>query len=169
MKKALSIILAIMLVLSMAVTVCASTGVGQGDSESTAVKGTYSEKTVKTVYSLDIAWEGLSFTYNAEYKGEWNADTHTYENGTAAGWAAGTGKITVTNHSNTGITAVAKYTANADYKTAGMTFSTNSLQVATADNGTGSAVVGSITVTPNGSLPEGTNNVEIGTITITIS
>ena len=169
MKKVLSVIVTVMLLLSMTIPVFATTGVGVGGTDSTVVKGTYTEKTVKTVYSVDITWEGLAFTYNAEYKGQWNANTHSYENATAAGWTEGTGKITITNHSNTGITATPKYTANAAYKTAGMTFSTNALQVATADNGTGSAVVDYITVTPNGTLPEGADNAEIGTITITIS
>ncbi len=47
------------------------------------------------------------------------------------------------------------------------------VEVATADNGAdgaaGTAVIGTITVTPTGTLPEGTSDAVIGTITITIS
>ena len=50
-------------------------------------------------------------------------------------------------------------------RSAGMNFSTSALQVATADNGVdgaaGSAVVDMITVTPTGSLPEGTEDTTI--------
>ena len=79
----------------------------------------------------------------------------------------------MTNHSNTDITATPSYTAKEGYESAGMNFSTSALQVATADNGVdgaaGSAVVDTITVTPTGSLPEGTEDATIGTITITIN
>lgn len=173
MKKILALILAVALVMSMAVTASAANGVANGGTDSAEVKGNYSSKATVTIYSVDIAWEGLSFTYNGAFEGTWNPQTHEYEDATAAGWAAGTGKITVTNHSNTDITATPSYTAADAYKDAGMSFSTNALKVTTADNGTngaaGTAVQGTITVTPTGSLPEGTKDATIGTITITIS
>lgn len=173
MKKTVSLLLALALVLSVSVVAFAAEGVGNGGSDSAAVKGTYKGKAASTVYSVDIAWEGLNFTYNGAYEGEWNPSTHSYDNSTEAGWAEGTGTITVTNHSNTGITAVPSYKAESGYESAGMNFSTNSLAVATADNGVdgaaGTAVTGTITVTPTGTLPEGTENASIGNITITIS
>lgn len=65
------------------------------------------------------------------------------------------------------------YTAKDGFETAGVSFSTSALNVATANNGidgaAGTAVTGNITVTPTGSLPEGTKDAVIGTITITIS
>jgi len=159
--------------MSMAVTASAANGVTNGGTDTSEVKGTYSSKATVTIYSVDIAWEGLSFTYNGAFEGTWNPQTHEYENATAAGWAAGNGKITVKNHSNTGITATPSYTAKEGFESAGVNFSTSELNVATADNGTdgaaGTAVEGSITVTPTGSLPEGTKDATIGTITITIS
>lgn len=171
MKKTIAIVLTLALLLSLTVTVFAATLEGSNESASQVVTGTYTAKETRTVYSVDITWSSMEFTYNEAYKGEWNPSTHKYENATAASWS-GTGTITVTNHSNTAITAVPSYKANDAYKAAGMSFDVASLNVATADNGVngaaGTAQTGIITVTPNGSLPSGTKNAEIGTITITI-
>lgn len=173
MKKILALVLAAMLVMSMGITAFAAEGLVNGGTDSAEVKGTYKGTAASTVYSVDISWAGLEFTYNGAYEGEWNPDTHSYDGATEAGWAEGEGTITVTNHSNTDITAVPTYKASAGYESASMTFSTESLEVATADNGVdgeaGTAVTGTITVTPAGTLPENTTNAVIGTITITIS
>lgn len=172
MKKMISLLLALLMVMSLPLTAFATDNVAaSGGSKSADVKGTYSGSTPTPVYSVDISWEGLDFTYNAATKGNWNATDHKYENGTGASWS-GTGTITITNHSNAGITATPTYTAAGGYENANMNFSSTALAVATADNGTngnpGTAVTGSITVTPTGSLPGGTNGATIGQITITI-
>lgn len=173
MKKTISLILALALVMSLSVTAFAAEGIGNGGTDSANVKGTYKATAASTVYSVDISWSGLEFTYNGAYEGEWNPSTHRYDNAAEAGWAEGNGTITVTNHSNIGITAVPSYKAATGYESASMTFSTSSLAVATADNGVdgaaGTAVTGTITVTPAGTLPEGTSGAVIGAITITIS
>ena len=173
MKKIISLILALAVIMSLSITAFAVEGVGNGGTDSADVKGTYKSTAASTVYSVDISWSGLEFTYNGAYEGEWNPNTHSYDNATKAGWADGNGTITVTNHSNTGITAVPTYKAATGYESASMTFSTNPLTVATADNGVaggaGTAVNGTIFVTPTGTLPQGTSGAVIGTITITIS
>lgn len=170
--KITALILACLLVFSMTVNVFAENGIGNNGTDSSDVKGTYNKNETAKVYSVDIAWEGLSFTYNSENKGIWNAETHEYEGATEAGWSEGTGKITVTNHSNTSITATPVYTPKIGFASTGMQFDSTALTVATADNGTdggaGTPVVGTIIVTPTGTLPEGTVNTTIGTITITI-
>lgn len=172
-KKILSLILTLAMVMGLSVTDYAADGIISGGTDSANVTGTYSSKATVPVYSVDITWEDLNFTYNGASKGNWNPQTHKYEDGTMAGWAAGNGTITVTNHSNIAITATPSYTAKAGYESADMNFSTDALQVATADNGVdgtaGTAVTGMITVTPTGSLPEDTEGATIGTITITVS
>ncbi|MDM8247265.1 hypothetical protein QUW49_01220 [Lacrimispora saccharolytica] len=172
MKKILSLILTLTMVVGLSVTAYAADGITSGGTDSANVTGTYKSEATIPVYSVDITWEGLSFTYNGAFEGNWNPETHKYEDGTVAGWAAGNGTITVTNHSNTAITATPTYSTEAGYESAGMNFSTSALQVATADNGVdgeaGSAVTGKITVIPTGSLPEGTKDATIGTITVTV-
>lgn len=169
MKKFVSMLLALLLIVSLSAT---AFGIGSGESSSADVKGTYNGSASSVVYSVDISWAGLEFTYNAAYEGKWNPGTHSYDDATEAGWAEGNGTITVTNHSNADITAVPSYAAKEGYESAGMKFSTESLSVATADNGTdgkaGEAVTGTITITPTGTLPEGTSGAVIGTITVTI-
>ena len=162
------------MMMSLSISAFAVDGVGNGGSDTANVVGAYEAgAATATVYSVDITWEGLEFTYNGAFEGTWNPVTHQYDGAVEAGWAEGSGKITVTNHSNTAITAAAEYEAATGYESASMNFSTDALEVGTADNGTdgaaGAAVTESITVTPAGTLPAGTADAVIGTITITIS
>ena len=169
MKKIISLILALTLVLSMSVTAFAADnkGVGTGSYEA-AVTGSYNAGgTGSTVYSVDITWSGLSFEYNAAGT-RWNTTNHQYESVGEAGWANSNGVITVTNHSNAAITATPSYKAATGFEDAGVTFGITSLPVKSAAE-SNQAESGTITVNPTGSLPEGTNNATIGTITIKIS
>ena len=169
MKKLISLILALALVMSMSAVVFAEdqTNVGVGDYTAD-VTGTYVAGTTGgTIFSVDIAWAGMSFTYHAEQQPVWNVETHTYSEVVAAYWE-GEGTITVTNHSNAKISATPTYTKNTGFESANMTFSTGKLNLASAAD-TNAAVVGTITVTPSGSLPANTEDTTIGTITVTIA
>lgn len=172
MKKGLAIFMSITVAASLSTAVFANTGIKNGGTDTAEVKGTYNKKDTDIVYSVDISWSDLKFTYNDAYKGEWNPKTHSYDNATEAGWDKSSGIITVTNHSNTEIKATPTYTAKEGFEDVGMTFDTKKLTVATADNGVngnaGKAVEKTITVTPNGRLPENTSDAVIGTITINI-
>lgn len=60
------------------------------------------------VIAADIVWGNMEFIFTDGSKGTWKPDSHTYENPTPGGWTAAGGenpKITVTNHSNTAVTA----------------------------------------------------------------
>jgi len=169
MKKLISLILALALVMSMSAVVFAEdqTNVSVGDYTAD-VTGTYVAGTTGgTIFSVDIAWAGMSFTYHAEQQPVWNVETHTYSEAVAAYWE-GEGTITVTNHSNAKISATPTYTKNTGFESANMSFSTGKLNLASAAD-TNAAVVGTITVTPSGSLPANTEDATIGTITVTIS
>ncbi len=97
---------------------------------------------------VDVAWEGLNFTYTAG-KGSYDPDAHktTYEQGR---WGTEKGSVTVTNHSNVGITANFSFTANdglsitgsfydqSDAATA-LTADKQALTLASGDNATGAA------------------------------
>lgn len=168
MKKIISLFLVLAMTMSLSVTVFA---VGNGESSSTDVKATYnSGADAGKIYSVDISWAGMSFTYT-DADTMWDPQTHTYAPTSQPYWSEGV--ITVTNHSNDAVTASASYTAEAHYEEIAMTFSSASVTVATADNGVdgaaGTPVTETITVKPGGALGEGVTDVKIGTITIAIS
>lgn len=170
MKKLISFTLALALVMGLSATAfAAETGKVEtsGGSASAEVTGTYVEGTTAsgTVFSVDIAWNDMSFTYYAEKAPVWDATNHTYSDKQAAYWD-GEGTITVTNHSNAKIQAVPAYTAENGYESAVMIFNNEKLNIASAE--VGSAQIGTITVTPSGSLPASANGGKIGTVTVTI-
>lgn len=176
MKKLIALVLTLTLALS--VTAFAADAKLDNNTKTTTTNVTAKYEAGQTalpVYSVDISWEGLSFTYHGQTDGTWNATEHKYTGTIEAGWNEGTGTITVTNHSNTAITVTPSYKAAEGYEAVGMTFGNlneDKLTVATADKGvgqTGAAQTGTISVTPNGTLPEGTvADTVIGTITVTI-
>ena len=171
MKKLISLLLALAMVMSLSVTVFAAEGdvTGAKAGEYSAnVTGSYVPgiESTGTVFSVDISWTAMSFTYHAEQAPVWDATNHKYSESTPAKWE-GEGTITVTNHSNAKITAVPAYTPGAGYESANMNFGTDELKIASAESG--SEQVGTITVTPTGSLPKMDAAATIGSIKVTIA
>lgn len=114
MKKFLNITLAIAMILTMgSVTAfAATTHIGPDPGSSSGdVYGVYEAGSgIDTIYSVDVEWESLEFTYTPASAGTWDPATHTYTGGSAlAGWSSTTNKITVTNHSNTAVVVGFKY------------------------------------------------------------
>ena len=52
------------MVMGLSVTAYAADGITSGETDSANVTGTYSSEATVPVYSVDITWEGLNFTYN---------------------------------------------------------------------------------------------------------
>ncbi len=120
-------------------------GVGTG-SYSANVKGTYQAGgSGAVVYSVDIAWTDMSFTYTGAGGGTWNPETHQYSGSSEGAWTASNDSITVTFGNNGATVATAVGT-----------------EVASAPSAT-------ITVTPGGTLAESANGGKIGTITVSIA
>lgn len=171
MKKFISVILALVVIMSLGTAALAAegdqTGVKLG-SYTTEVMGTYVPGTTESeiVFSVDITWSAMSFTYKAEKAAVWDPVTHTYSEKTPATWE-GEGTITVTNHSNTQISAVPAFAAAAGFDEVSMKFSPEKLTVDTAETGN-KAQSGTITVTPSGDMTETKDSTKIGTITVTI-
>jgi len=168
MKKFISLFLTCVLIAGLAIITNAEENVGVG-SYDFDVTGSYVANTAEsgTVFSLDITWTDLSFTYYSEKPLEWDTESHTYIDSEPAHWE-GQGTITITNHSNTDIYAVPTYAAKTGYEDAAMAFSTEKLLLASAAYSQ-KAVSDTITVTPTGSLPVMSEPAPIGSITITIS
>ena len=145
-------------------------GDGTG-SYSAEVKGTYHPGgSGAVVYSVDIAWTDMNFTYTGAGEGTWNPETHQYSGSSEGAWTASDESITVTNHSNAAVKATAKFEADSGYESTTMTFGNNGATVATAvGTEVASAPSATITVAPGGTLAESANGGKIGTITVSIA
>ena len=77
---------------------------------------TYQEgESSATIYSVDIVWESMEFTYTAASEGTWNPSTHTFIGVEGASWSFANNKITVTNHSNANVNTSFSYTPAANF------------------------------------------------------
>ena len=174
MKKITTLLAAAALTCAMGTTAFAADqdGVSTG-SYPADVKGTYragSSGDGDVVYSVDIAWTDMSFTYTGAGEGTWDPETHQYSGSSEGAWTASNDSITVTNHSNAAVKATASYQAETGYESTTMTFGNNEATVATAvGTEVASAPSATITVTPSGTLAQSANGGKIGTITVSIA
>ena len=170
MKKMISLLAVAALTCAMGTTAFAADQDGVKTGDYTAdVNGTY-QAGGAVVYSVDIAWTDMSFTYTGAGEGTWDPETHQYSGSSEGAWTASDDSITVTNHSNAAVKATASYQAETGYETTTMTFDNNGATVATAvGTEVASAPSATITVTPGGTLAESANGGKIGTITVNIA
>ena len=176
MKKLIATALALTMTLSLSTTALAGgnvDGAGLGSQDPIDVTAKYNDDaTEPTVYSVDLTWEDMTFTYNESGTRTWDPDTHTYTDTTSAGWDKVTAAVTATNHSNTKVTVSFTYTPQG---TTGVTASMSKLSFilyAGVENKPNDASTNSSLLTINGSTkPNGSvtaEGVTIGTITVTI-
>lgn len=57
------------------------------------------------VYSVDVEWGAMEFTYNVGGSKDWNAAEHNYRDNSSANWSTNGNTVTVTNHSNKEVAA----------------------------------------------------------------
>lgn len=133
------------------------------------------------IYSVNITWGSLEFKYQP-LQGQWDPETHSYENMVEPGWSfdPGANAITVTNHSNNAITAHFTYTAASGFSNIlgnieGKFYSSENAEIAQALLATaeGTKVENAPTYTAYlqlfGTLDkEKTTTVTSGTVTVTI-
>lgn len=175
MKKIFAMILALTLLSMASVTAFAASPITtKGGSDSAEVKGTYvAGGTAATVYSIDITWGSMEFTYTDASAGTWNPETHQYDNMVAAKWscAADANKIQVTNHSNVDVTVQFSYASESGYSEITGTFSAAKLNLASAvETEPLNAPSGSATLSLSGALSsEKTTSTKIGTVTVTLA
>lgn len=169
MKK----LLALALTLSMSTTAFAGTVGNDGGTQTIDVQAQYSNK-VETaiVYDVDIKWESMNFTYTVNGKKTWNSDEHQYTTNTSAAWTSTGNSITVTNHSNTGITTSFTYTKGNSYQSVTGSFSKPSFSLPTAEGKkiNDAQLTKTTDLILGGTLADTvTNLTKVGTVTVKIS
>lgn len=152
----------------------------RSSANSHKVRATYKAgEKADTVYSVDVSWGSLEFTYTDQSEGVWNPTTHMYESKTEAGWSCeeGADKVTVTNHSNAAVDAALSYQSAAGYNAITASFAEtsgtendNKLELEAADNTTvANAPTAFAKISLKGALENTTAaKTAIGTVTVTI-
>ena len=136
-KKLTAVAMTGMMTLGMGTSVCAASPITQiGGTDAKDVKATYAaDQTAGTVYSVDIAWGNMQYTYTIESEGTWDPSTHQYTGKSEGQWSCDTGanQVTVTNHSNAAVKANFSYVSEEGYDGITGTFDQNTKDLATAE------------------------------------
>ena len=175
MKQIFTLALTFLLIFSLVTVTAFATNdkiEATGGTATKAVKAYYSAGAGGgTVYSVDITWGNMEFTYSAGSGSTWNPATHTYSSGGTGGWSHNGNTVTVTNHSNTEVTANLAYDSEQGYEGISGSFGNKStMNLATAERTTVTEAPTdtaelSLTGTLNSTVTVPTT---IGTITVTI-
>lgn len=175
MKKLFNITLIMAMILSMSLTVFADSPFSQEDTKDVTgifVEGAKSD----IVYSVDVSWGSMEFTFIDESEGIWNPLTHTFDDVVDSTWnlTDESNKITITNHSNDNIIATMSFSssiANVEggfyEESSGLTPITSSILL---ENANGTQIDTAPTSSVYFNITDGTitENGTIGTITITL-
>ena len=173
MKKIVTILLTLVLVLAMSTTAFAATIESNPGSQDIDVSAKYVDSvSAPTKYSVDVTWGAMEFTYTVSGTKTWDPETHTYTASTQPAWTASGNTITVTNHSNTDITASFAFSALTAYNTVTGSFSNTSITLPTAEGKAvnDAALTGETSLTLGGTLASDiTVFTNVGTVIVTIS
>lgn len=176
MKKIFAVILTIALLSFASINTFAASPIeSYGGSDSAEVKGTYKAgSSAATVYSVEISWGSMEFTYTDASKGTWNPVDHKYDGVKVAEWscAEGENKIEVKNHSNADVSVQLSYTPNSGYGEITGTFKNSSSLDLESAEGKEPTNAPSLTATLNldGELSNETpEKTTIGTVTVTLA
>lgn len=178
MKKKTALVLTLAMVFSLAPLsayadkIDAVGGTATHDVTATYVDGS-SGGAGGTVYSVDITWGDMAFTYTAA-AGTWDPAKHTYTGAEGGVWTVdkdGGNTITVTNHSNTDVTAAFSYAAAEGFTGISGSFDNALLNLPTAvGTAVDAAPKGTTSLSLDGALDSAaTTSTKIGTITVTLN
>ncbi len=185
MKKVLSILLCVTMLISVSVTAFAAenkdTNNGTADTTIT-VTGTYvAGTTVTPTISADIVWEKMEFTYT---DGDSSYDVTTHKTTKTDGsWNTDKKEISVTNHSNVSIIAGFSFTAGNGVTTTGSFYETKDSTTALGtdkqsfvlESAEGTSIAGGLSPVPSGKIYFGVSgdaiseSKDLGTITVKIT
>ena len=167
MKKALTIILALALVLSLAIPVFAA----ESDSRDVTAKYEKTEIGGDDIRSFELSWGDLTFTYAETVEKTWNVKTHDYDEEVTGGWTKDSADITVTSHSNVELNvSMAVVPVAGTGVTVTLEGGSGTLAVATPDNmNNAPSITGKVKVsgTPNGDMVSA-EGVKVASITVTV-
>ena len=166
MKKIITLLMALAMVMSLSVTAFAS---DLGGSKAVTAKYEQTEDE-KPVYNVDLNWGDLTFTYTETVEKEWNPETHTYDTTTTGSWDKTETTITVTNHSNVSVDVSMSVTpVDGTGVDVSLTGGNATLAAGEVGNVSGAAsVTGTIKVSgkPNSTVTE--DGIKVASITVTI-
>ncbi len=172
MKKLLTLILALALVASVSVTAFAAepdaTLIGDDNSASVDVYVTYEDTTnTPTVYSVDVEWQEMNFTYVSAGTLVWKPETHEYEQQTTGAWETKSADIKVTNHSNAAVDVTVTYTANGTTGVTG-TITNGTFTLETAEGKTVAEAPSKTATFTVGGIPtdKKAKDLKVGTVTV---
>lgn len=180
MKKFLTFTLAIAMILTMgSIPAFAATIETKPGTDDHDVYGTYvAGSSGGNIYSVNVSWQALEFTYTGETVAGWNPGTHQYDSTTPAAWTSTTNNITVTNHSNVyvivtfGYASIGAFDGVITGSFSGPRIISNAVTLQSADGlATDDAKLSATaTLTLDGDLDSGTTpSTKIGTVTVTIN
>lgn len=169
MKKLAAAALTLTMAFSMSTPAYAAGNIAV-DQASADIKASYQEGNTLTenVYSVDVNWGSLEYTYHPSKTKTWNTETLKYDTKGDPYWGCDNdqNKITVTNHSNAAISAKLEYTqTNADVTGS---FDQSKINLKSADGTTvDEAPTGTATLTLGGKMAENAESV-LGNVKVTI-
>lgn len=179
MRKLFAISIAAALALLTGVAVFAESSektISGNESQSINVIAKRTDTTENNVvYSVDMKWDDMTFTYHEKSTRVWNPTDHTYSEKITGEWDKNTADILVANHSNADVGYT--LTCSVDSKYSNFYLGTDKYSMLGKDIGTlktaenttvENAPSKQLTIYPLGSLPAGTNDANVATLTITI-
>lgn len=171
MKKLTAFGLSAAMMMSMSSVVFAEeTTMGTGDQE-IDVHAKYEDNTSSSaVYSVDVSWGAMEFTYTEDGTLTWDPSDHTYIEDTTSGWIASGNGVTVTNHSNVDVSASFNFEQAQGYESLNGDFDVAQAALdAGVENGFDQADSVTSTLTLSGELDESvTDFTKVGTVTVEI-
>ena len=168
MKKTLSLILALALVMSLGVSALAA----DTDSRDVTAKYVITEQGGEgEVRSFDLTWGDLTFTYEETVTKTWNPNTHDYDEVSEGDWTKKSADITVTSHSNVELDVTMTVTpVDGTGVNVTMDGGSGTLAVATPENvNNAPSITGTVKVsgTPNADMVSA-QGVKVAAVTVTI-
>ena len=166
MKKIITLLMALAMVMSLSVTAFAS---DLGGSKDVTAKYEQNESE-QPIYNVDLNWGDLTFTYTETTTKVWNPDTHTYDTTTTGSWDKTESSITVTNHSNVSVDVSMSVTpVGGTGVNVTLIGGSSTLAAGEVDNVDGEAsVTGTVKISgkPNSTVTEA--GIKVASITVTI-